>query len=452
MPTVFLVLAQFSHYSDVLRAKLIQDLAERFRIVVLTPAIDGELSLRDQYFQHPNVIYYKIAISRQKFWMIFDKYFRVPLVRELDHLTYMRYFYRRPHAWVRKFLMRIRVLFPKKLFHPDRITRWEVRLAKPSAEFTELVKEHKPALLVTATPGFTAFEAEAIVFAKTLGIPTAAVNINYDNLTSNGKMIRKTDYLAVWNERMKQEAVELHRYQDDQLRVVGCLRFDHYFLDPKNPRFPAREVFLKGKGLDPAKPTIVFAGPTPSNYPPRKEFVSELLRLKREKALSGDPNVLVRIHPIDQLEIYKEFENISGVHFERAGRQTMPDTAGGQKIEMGEDDLFNLTATLKYADVVLNFASTVIMEACIFNRPVINIGFPEYRRIVYQFEYNKGLLDTGAVRLAHDPQELGRMINEYLAHPDLDHAERAKLVRDYIPFQDGKTHERTADFISQILQ
>lgn len=450
--TIFLVLAQFSHFSDVLRSRLMPFLAERFRIIVITPAIDQAVAEHDGFPIHPNIEYRKLALARPKFWSVSDKYFRVPLIRSFDHLSYMRHFYRRDHWWPRKLLMRSRLLFPRWLFTTDRITHWELARIRPTEEFWELVRRYRPALLVTATPGFTAFEAEQIVSAKRLGLKTAAININYDNLTSNGKMIRKTDFLAVWNGIMEREALDLHRYPRERLAVVGCLRFDHYFTDPADPRFPSREQFLRVKGLDPARKTIVFAGPTPSNYPPRRELAETLVRMKRDGAMNGDPNILIRLHPIDQFETYKDLAGIPGIAIERAGRPVLPDAAGGQKVEMDEADLINLTATLEYADVVLNFASTVIMEAAIFDRPVINIGFPEYRRIVYEFEYNKGLMDTGAVRLARDPAELAAEINEYLAHPERDREARARLLDQYIPFRDGRTWERTAQYIGQIVK
>lgn len=449
MSTIFLALSQHSHFSDVLRSNFLGAMVERFKVVVLTTVIDEALARSHGFRRDPNIAYVKLPLTYEKMWMIFDKYLRVPLIRELDHLTYMKFFYRRDHWWPRKLLMCGRIFLPKRLITMDRLTRWEMRRAKPSPEFIDLVRRHRPVLLVTATPGFKPFEAEMIAFTKALGIPSVAVDLNYDNLTSTGKLIRKTDYLAVWNELMKSEAETLHRYPDRRLGIVGCLRFDHYFYDEKDPRFPSREDFLRAKSLDPGRRTVVFAGPTPSNYPPRRDFIFALLELKRRRRLDGDPNILVRVHPNDGLETYREFVAIPGVRFESASHKVDFDNPGA-RVEMDENDLTNLTATLKYADVVLNFASTVAIEACIFDRPVINIAFPDYRRIVYQFEYNKYIVDTKAVRLANDPEELAALINLYLARPEIDRAERAKLVADFIPFRDGANWRRAADFVSAV--
>ncbi|RJQ36789.1 hypothetical protein C4552_02770 [Candidatus Parcubacteria bacterium] len=450
MPTVFVALAQFSHYSDVLRTGCIELLAERFRVVVLTPAIDAAVAERDRYPRGPTISYARVPLARPRLWNVFDKYLRVPLTRAFDHLSYMRHFYERPHASFRKLLMRARILFPRWLFTTDRLTRWEMRFAGVPDTLKPLFQREHPVLVITATPGFTPFEAEVIVAAKALGIRTAAININHDNLTSNGKMMRKTDFLAVWNSVMIEDAKSLHGYRDEELAIAGCLRFDHYFADPKDPAFPSRETFLRSKGLDPQKSLIVLAGPTPSNYPPRRELVEGLVKMRRAGHIAGEPNILIRIHPNDALDTYAGL-HAPWLHFERAGRQTRPDSAGGQKIEMGEDDLMNLSATLRYADVVINFVSTIIIEAAIFDRPVITIGFPSHRRVVYEYEYNRGMVEAGGVRRADDIESLAAEVNAYLADPARDHDGRRRCLAKYVPFRDGKSAERTVAFIERII-
>ena len=437
METVFLALAQHHNYASMLRGKFLPALAERFRVVVITPGIDAASARRDGYCEHPQVTYERLPLAYPRFWNVMDKFIRVPLTREFDHLVYMKFFYRRPHWWPRKVLMRMRVLFPRGFFAMDRLTRFELSWIRPPDAFRKLVEEHRPRILIAATPGFKPFEAEMIMCARKLGLATIAIDINYDNLTSNGKMMRKTDFLAVWNERMRSEAMTLHRYRDDQIFVVGSLRFDHYFTDRAASDFPPREAFLRSKGLDPRKKTLVWAGPTPANYPPRRAFVADLIRLKEQGAIVGDPNILVRIHPNDAMDYYREFFNRRGVHIERASRETK-----GGKVEMDEDDSANLTATLCYADVVVNFASTIAFEACLFDRPVINVAFPDWRRIVYGYEYNRYIVDTGAVRLAESPRDLARLINQYFEQPALDRAERARVVEQFSPSTDGEAWRR----------
>ena len=115
MKTVFLFLTQFSHFSDVLRGKFFPYLSERYRVVVFTPSIDEGIAHKEGYLQTGNITYQKWKIQYPRFWVLFDKMLRVPFVREFDHLSYIQWFYKRPHSRGRKVLMKIGSWLPKKL-------------------------------------------------------------------------------------------------------------------------------------------------------------------------------------------------------------------------------------------------------------------------------------------------------------------------------------------------
>ncbi|MBI2097294.1 MAG: hypothetical protein HYT40_04105 [Candidatus Sungbacteria bacterium] len=85
-----------------------------------------------------------------------------------------------------------------------------------------------------------------------------------------------------------------------------------------------------------------------------------------------------------------------------------------------------------------------------FDVPVINIAFPDWRGIVYQYEYNKDLIDTGGVAMAWSPDELAERINAYLSEPSRDQAGRAKVVSEYTPFRDGCAYKRVVDFVRSL--
>ena len=447
---IFLFLTHPSHCSDVLRSKLLTSLADDFVVVVFTPTLDENRANAEGYPQGENIIYKRRSVSHPKFWMIFDKYLRIPFVREFDHLSYVRWFYKRPHSSLRKFLMNIGALLPRRIARSAAFT-WLERIIMPiSKEFLHHVCMYKPSIVVTATPGFTIFEAEAITFAKKLGIITVAINLNYDNLSSNLKMIRKTDYLVVWNSRMKEEALTLHSYNNRNVIVAGCLRFDHYFEDDDAKM--TKEEFLESKSLDPKKKMLLFTSPTPSNYPMRQLLMKHLIQLINGR-FKDSLSLLVRIHPIDTMESYKEFVHVPNVCIERAGQSVVPtDVALGQKIEMNIGARRNLKKSLQCADVVVNFASTMIIEASIFDKPVINISFPPERAIVYDYEYNKALVESGAVRMAYTPEELGDAIGDYLAHPERDSEKRQTMIRSYVPFNDGMNWRRIHDFLAKLLE
>ena len=94
----------------------------------------------------------------------------------------------------------------------------------------------------------------------------------------------------------------------------------------------------------------------------------------------------------------------------------------------------------------------MIIEACIFDKPVISVGYPPELAIANKYEFNKALNSTGAVTLAKSPEELGEAINTYLAHPEKDSEKRKEIVREHALFTDGKAWERTVTYIHETLE
>ncbi len=454
MKTVLLGMGLFSHYSDILRSPLAKVLAEHYKIIVLTTHLDRETAEREGFPLHPNIIYRKISVENPRLWGFSNKYIRHAFIREYDRWFITQHWYYRPtHPFAIRFLTRIGSLFPRRFPSAEFFTKLEGLLARPSGAFENIYANEAPVLLITATPGYTPLEAELIVYARKKRLQTLAININYDNAYSQAKFVRKTDFIFVWNERMKKEIAASHHYDPTTIRITGCLRFDHYFSDPQESTFKKREVFFSAKGLDPKKPLIVFTGPSPIMYPPRKEFVSALLALKEKHLLVEDPNILIRLHPHDFPEVYEPFRNIPGVRIEQAGKIRITDPKiKGQKVEMDEESLINLTETIRYADVVINYVSTMIIEASIFDKPIISIGFPEKQRVVNEYEFNKALVDSQCLRLAESPDALGTWINEYLKHPERDRENRKKVVREYVFFEDGHSWKRTSDGIDELMK
>jgi hypothetical protein len=251
---------------------------------------------------------------------------------------------------------------------------------------------------------------------------------------------------------MKREMIKFHHYKEHEIFVIGSLRFDHYFTDRKEAPLRSREAFLRSKNLDPNKKMVTVFGPSPIMYPARRGLGAFLTSLKREKKLSGDPNIFIRIHPHDSALTWQDFEGKEGIHIERAGTIRVPDTATkGQKIEMAKEDLRNLTETFLYSDVIINFVSTTNLEACIFDKPLISLGFPEYAKRINEYEYHKTLIKNCGVRVAENEHDLLKALNVLLQEPSRGASERARVRRELIKFEDGLSHTRALESIRFVL-
>lgn len=438
MRALILAVPNWVFSSDLLRTKYIEYLSTRYRVVVLSPLFDSAEAKRRGYCQSPNIVYQKWELENQTLWDRM-KFWRIALVNEFDNLSSIKHFYKRPNYtgnWKRR-LVRTLGLPLKYFLTANFLTRLEAKKVKSSPAFGELVEKHNVELLVTATPGFSPFEAEIIHLAKQAGLPSAAVNFTWDNLTMNSKHIRKTDYLIAWNEVMKNEAIDIHHYLPKKVFVSGVTRFDPYFAEDKKD--PGRVKFLKSKGLNPDFKTIFHTTVTRA-YPFQKKYINDLIKLRDSKKIPY-VNLLIRVHPLDLIENYSEFKNIPDLCVERSGKE----------MEMSYDDLLNLKYSLKYTDLNINYASTITIEACIFGKPVINIGYLDRFALAYDFDHYRPIYESGAIKLAKTDDDLPRLINLYLENPARDHEQRLAIVDKYVQFTDGLSYMRSVDLLDRCL-
>lgn len=444
--TVFLFIPQSVFISDLLRTRYIEYLAEKHRVIVFTPSIDQETARTENYYLHPNIEYIKWDHPDKKTLNRF-KYLRPLLIRKFDHLITVRQTEGRETLAMSRSTRLVRWLSKpfSKILTTDFFTRLELFLIKTPPAMDEYIRRYQPSLIITATPGFNYYDGGAVLLAKKYKIPTVATNFTWDNLTSEAHMIRKTDFLFVWNDVVRKDAIELHHYPDEKVYTTGIMRFDHYFQNEENPK--TREDFLASKGLDPNLKTILYATVSPA-FIYHQKHLGYLVEL-REKKLIPYTNLLIRAHPFDRLEDYQKYEGLKNVCVEKAGQEVnWPD--GTLKVEMNRDDLINLKNTLRYTDLNVNFQSTISLEASIFDKPIINF-VESGKEYTYRLSHYKPIVDMGAVTLVRNSEELKNSIIEYLKNPKLHSAERKALVEKYIPFRDGLAYKRAVDFIEKII-
>lgn len=446
--TVFLVIPNHIFASDLLRTDYIKYLSNIYNIVIISPIIGSKEVDNLEYFNSNNILYIKRNLTHSKLWNIF-KFLRITLVNKFDYLNYYKQFYLRDNFKKNKKRRLVRFLGKsfKKILTADFFTVLESFFMSIPKDMSDFFVRFNPSLIITATPGLNSFEAELIISAKKKNIPTVAIDFSWDNLTTNAKHIRKTDYLIAWNNIMKQEAISIHKYLPEKVFISGSMRFDSYFRNTETE--PTQDEFLRSKGLNPSNKTIFYTTVTKA-YPFQKQYLKELLHL-RESGKIPYVNIFVRIHPRDEYDNYKEFFNYKDFYFEKAGHEII-DENGNKNIEMDQKDLLNLKYSLKYSDININYASTISIEACVFNKPIINIGYAGIYAMAYNFDHYKHVYKSGAVMLAKTESDLGDYINIYLEDQSKDFENRRKVFDSFFDFKDGLSYKRSVDFLDKIIK
>jgi hypothetical protein len=336
-----------------------------------------------------------------------------------------------------------RVLVEPFVRRGSRYALSDMLVSHPDME--RLFAMHRPVLVVAASAGLVFAEVPLLRTARRHRVRTVVVDSSWDNFTNKLLPVRQVDRLLVWNEIMKAQAVTLHGYDPDAVRVVGAAQFDSYFRPQL--RTP-RDEFFRRIGADPARRLIALTT-TPRSLYAHHDHVLRTLVAAMNRGDLPPSQVLVRLHPRDEFEAYREFLDVPHVMIEKPFRDTVtgPD---GLAIDVMPEHQRHLGDTLSHSDVVVNVASTITVEACIFDTPVVNICFdgpdddPYERsaRRYYSFTHYVNITSRDAVRVARSPAELVAWVGRYLEDPSRDREGRRQVVRDQCQFTDGRSSAR----------
>ena len=315
-----------------------------------------------------------------------------------------------------------------------------------------LFDKYQPVLVVAANPGLVFSEVPLLRTARRRGVPSMAIDPSWDNFTNKLIPVRQVDRLVVWNDIMKEQAIALHGYPPDAIRVAGAPQFDPHF----RARTPRAEFFAR-IGADPARKLIALTTTPRSLYKHHDHVLRALVTAMQDGRLVN-AQVLVRLHPRDEFDAYREFTKLPHVIIEKPFRDTVK-VADGLAIDVMPEHQKHLGDTLCHADVVVNVASTISIEACIFDTPVVNINFDgpaespyvKSARRYYSFTHYVNITARGAVRVATSPEQLVADVAAYLADPSLDAAGRKQVVLEQCQFTDGRSAERVVNLVLEEL-
>ena len=293
--------------------------------------------------------------------------------------------------------------------------------------------------------------------AQKQNLPVFASITNYDNIVNMGYRGYTPSCLAVWSQQMANEAIHLHGIPAKNIEITGPLQYDRFI----QPLLIDKNEFLKSLNLDPAKKTIFFAGGVNIT----RYFEIYKLFVEQRSRVSTEPyNLVIRPYPHIKLlgspgwQILEGLFRQEGVYLSNPGSI---DAAGDRRNEMLEDLNFDegpdeLAYLLRYSDVMINYFSTISLEAAICDLPVIHLGYDVYTyghrfhmtsAFLQRQTHNRRKLRLAASRIAKDEIELIKYINLYLGDPTLDKEARYEYAVSECGELDGQASNRIIQMI-----
>ena len=374
-PVVLVSIPHGGAAGNVLRTGLVERLlasAAAPTVVIVSPLVNDAAFVRE--FDHPRVRFEDLPAHRPaglegRLLALIQAGYIDSGVTESVRIRRAEAVARKTIRWIRAKRLLASAFAPSIVRPATRYTLIDRVISHPYAE--RLFDRYRPVLLVASSPGLTFTEMPLMRTAARRRVRSMSVDASWDNFTNKLLPVRRVSRLIVWNDLMKQQAIALHGYQPEEVRVAGAPQWDLYFRDGA---ITSREAFVQRIGADPSRKLVTVSTTPRELYPHHDHVLRVLIRAMEEGTWREPVQLLVRLHPRDDLDAYAEFEGTPHVMIEKPFRDTVR-AADGLAIDITAENQRHLADTMRHSDVVVNVASTLAIEAAIFDTPVVNVSF-----------------------------------------------------------------------------
>ena len=327
----------------------------------------------------------------------------------------------------------------------SKVERASSRILNTTNEYVQLFKEMKPSLVFNGSHVHSQIALQAVQAAQWLGVPTVAFIFSWDNLTSQGRIMPHYDYYLVWNEAIQNQLLEIYDgVKPEQVIVTGSPQFDLHF---RREYQWSKNEFCAKVGADPQRPIVLYSTGMANHMPGEPIIVERLAAMLREMTEFGSPQLLVRVYPKDHSNRFQEvIARNPDVLFPQIPWEPAWLTP---RLE----DTYLLTNMLRHADLGVNIASTISLELCMFDKPVINVGYNppgldvspiDFRRY-YDFDHYRPVVQSGAVSVAWSEEQMGELVRRALNEPGECRTQRRSLIESMFGHRlDGYSGTRVA--------
>ena len=315
------------------------------------------------------------------------------------------------------------------------------------SRFAKYFDQYNPDL-VFGPDVFHIDDAHLLAEAKCRGIRAVGMVRSWDNITNKGLFRVKPDALIVNNEVIRDEAIQYEDIAKDKIFVAGMPQFDYYLNEPRT----GRAEFFRRIGFDPKKPMVLFS-PWGGRFLDTDWKIMQILKDARVNgAIPKDLQFLVRIPPNDTIPM-GDFTPDDHFRIEAPSRQFREGVYRDQ--ELDRDAMIHLADSLYYGDLVIAYTSSLNIDACAFDKPIIGIAFDGLKDNPYlksalrflDWDHTRKMLFTNWAPFTRGKEELINHINRYLKDPSLDRENRARFLKLQAWKTDGKSGERIAAFL-----
>jgi hypothetical protein len=308
----------------------------------------------------------------------------------------------------------------------------------------ELFERYRPAMVFSTAMVNLLIDQPVCHVAVRRGIPLIGMVRNWDNLSGHLYLPFAPDRLLVQSEYLREEAIDVQRFDPRTISVVGFAQYDHYI---EEKRFVDRETFMNQWQLDPTKKLIVYGAIGEDLFKNEPLLPAMFERMVKEGRFVMSVQFIYRPHPFFP-DTVKGIEQMKHVRYDPGFALGTANARGWQFSDKERDHLVNL---LRHTDVMVTCGSTLMIESAITGTPVVNIGFDpllpnEHPRspatLFTTFRHLVKFLAFGSAPVAYHEQTFVSEVNAYLSDRAKDAPARKAMLGQFGGQLDGKSIER----------
>lgn len=309
--------------------------------------------------------------------------------------------------------------------------------------------------LVFNTSHSHARNALPVVYAANkLNIKTSTFLFSWDNLTSQGRVIPRYDNYFAWNTKIKEDFHKIYPHiKKDSVMVSGTPQFIGHYQEDKHL---TQEDLKKQLGLNAEESYFLYSSGMSHHMPFEPYVVARIADIL--KSIGPQYRLVVRTYAKDRYDVFDTLKTerpdiiIPEVNWEKNYQTPLP-----------EDQIF-FSSLLKHCIGGINVASTISLELCMFDKPAINVGYNPPGKDIYPYNYTrfyafdhyKPIVDSRAVQVAADEDEMKAFLIEAIENRKKYSQERRNLIHDFFElpptsdFVDGLGYSPVDRIIKQI--
>jgi len=458
--TIFLILPLGMSVRNFLQGLFYRELCQHFRVIIYSTFNEG-LSFRRKFggeevelrpIDGPRSLSERIGI---KLHSIFLEYNRQALCMKINGYT-MRSMLgdRNLNKLKERFIVFCARFGSSFLTLVNMITSW--LLAKSKYWHLE-IDRFKPVAIISTHP-FAMSDITATAVAEKCHIPVFGIIHSWDNLTSKGRLLGKFDWISVWS----QQGYDHMRlcYPDfpkDRIFISGVPQYDIFLSDDL---YQSREEFCEENALDPQAKIVSYICNGPGRFyhiDNQRQIIEDLLKILENT--NSNYNLAVRLNPhysMPEIQLNGIDPGKVIQHRPKTGFSARGYEYGEKPVWDSDMDVNRQFANLmRHGDLLVCVASTAILDALIFNTPVINVLYDghdvlEEKSSISRYAKYDHLIDickSKGLCTVYNVKDFAEAVSYYLDDPNADSNQRAELLDYHCGPLDCRAGHRLSDII-----